>query len=116
MDEKKLSEDFKFVQRVIKRLIKGTPKSYPGEVLMIKKLLNQFNDKKFWLYYTPKKEIPSFSHLLSPWGKEDLRNQFNLFRAENKPVEAAPKMEEEKVGEDLVITKKKKTISELLAD
>ncbi len=112
----RLSEDFKLIQKIIKRLIDSKEINYAREVAMLKKLLNLFEDKKFWLHYTPKKPIPSFTYLLSEWGQQDLRNQFNMFYAENKVVEPPPELSEEKVGEDLVIVKKRKTLSELLAD
>lgn len=108
-----LSSDFTFVKKIIKKLVTGTPVSYPLQVKICKQLLDQYNNKKFWLWFKPSKEINSLVWFLSEWGKEDLRVQYALF-TQPKVKNETPIPLGEKCGEDKVIVKTKKTLSDWL--
>lgn len=112
----KISEDFALVKKLISKLLKEPPKSWPLQVKLMKGLLDEFPSKEFWLWMKPYKEIDSLIYYLNDFCKKDLKKQYSMFLRENSVVEEVPSIGEEKVGEDIVIVKKKKTISELLAD
>lgn len=111
--EEKLSENFKYVQRVIKRLLSNTPKSFPLQVKLCKQLLNQYNNKKFWLWVIPPYEIDSLLFFKGDYGKKWLDTQFLFFTQPESPREKPPTLGE-KCGEDKIIIKTRKTLADYL--
>ena len=112
----KLSDDFALVKKLISKLLKEPPKSWAHQVKLMKGLLDEFPSKEFWLWMKPYKEIDSLVYYLNDFCKKDLKKQYSMFLRESITPTVAPLIGEEKVGEDIVIVKRKKTISELLAD
>jgi hypothetical protein len=111
--EEQLSSNFKFVQRVIKRLVTGTPKSYPHQVKLCKILLDDYNNKKFWLWIKPPREIDSLLYFMSDWGRKWLSTQY-LFYTQPEPVIEKPPVLGEKCEENIVIKKTPKTVADFL--
>lgn len=111
----KPSDNFKLVKLLISKLLKAPPVSWPLQVKVMKELLDEFPNEAFWKWMKPYKEIDSLIYYRNEFCKKDLKKQYVLFLKENASIEN-PVISNEKIGENIVTIKKKRTISDLLSE
>lgn len=81
-------------------------------------LVKQY-DLEFLLWVIPPygKKVPSLAYFMADYGKQYLQEQFFNFRKSTtdltKPTESVV-LQQDKIGEDIVITKKPKTLQDFL--
>lgn len=76
-------------------------------------LIKQYPDRAFWLAYQLGFELRSLYWFLGKDGQVKLKQDYEVFCLKLTPLEK-PVMEETKVGEDVVIEKKPRTMADLL--
>lgn len=92
---------------------KDDPKSYGRECGIAKKLYNKYPSPDFWrevpLY---RFTLPSLAYFLKNKGKVDLDEKYQLFLATRQAPK--PILADEKLGEDIVVEKRIKTLKDFL--
>lgn len=92
---------------------KTNPKIYGREVLIAKKLWAKYPDLEFWqqvpLY---RFTLPSLAYFLKNKGKIDLDQKYQLYKLTKR--EKPPELAAEKLGEDIIIPKRIKTLKDFL--
>ena len=95
------------------RTAEADPKAYGREVAIAKKLYNKYPNAEFWqevpLYHFT---LPSLAYFLKNNGKVDLNEKYQLFLATRQAPK--PVLSAEKLGEDIIIEKKIKTLKDFL--
>ena len=94
---------------------KDNPKVYGREVSIAKKLYNKYPDSDFWasvpLY---RFTLPSLAYFLKNKGKVDLDEKYQLFLATRQAPK--PVLADEKLGEDIVVERRIKTLKDFLTN
>lgn len=80
------------------------------EMKMLNSLMSEFSDQSFWQKFIFEKKYDSLAYFISPYGKKYLIRKFNEYNY--KPPKGNRVKLGEKVGEDLKLTKKKRTIKD----
>lgn len=93
---------------------KVNPKRYGAECAIARRLFLKYPDLEFWqsvpLY---RFTLPSLAYFLKNKGKIDLDQKYQLFKLTKK--EKPPELAAEKLGEDIIIPKKIKTLKDFLS-
>lgn len=93
---------------------KANPKRYGAECFIAKKLYNKYPDLIFWesvpLY---RFTLPSLAYFLKNKGKIDLDQKYQLYKLTKR--EKPPELAAEKLGEDIIIPKRIKTLKDFLS-
>jgi hypothetical protein len=77
------------------------------------RLLKQYPDRDFWLAYTLNWQPDNMFYFLSAHGQAQLARDWATFSLDI-PTQTEYKLEMTKVGEDIVVNKKPRTVAELL--
>ena len=92
---------------------KADPKRYGAECAIARKLYNKYPDLEFWqqvpLY---RFTLPSLAYFLKNKGKIDLDQKYQLYKLTKR--EKPPELAAEKLGEDIIIPKRIKTLKDFL--
>lgn len=111
MKQKKSNNlEHKFIADCLSKILK-TRDNFSREYVIFKRLLKLYPDKQIWLNIDVK--VDSFLFFYSDYGRNYIRRIINnlAFQMEKpKPIE----LNDKKIGEDKIINKKPKTISEFL--
>ncbi len=93
---------------------KADPKRYGAECFIAKKLYNKYPDLAFWesvpLY---RFTLPSLAYFLKNKGKIDLDQKYQLYKLTKR--QKSPELATEKLGEDIIIPKRIKTLKDFLS-
>lgn len=96
-----------------KRFLKENAYDPARDPMVLYRLLKQFPDRNFWLNYTMIFQLNALFWFLGKDGQEKLKQDYSIFCLNLAPV-IEEKIEDEKVGEDVIIEKKPKTMAQLL--
>lgn len=92
---------------------KAEPRRYGAECAIAKKLYAKYPDLDFWqsvpLY---RFTLPSLAYFLKNKGKIDLDQKYQMFKATKRPE--APVLALDKLGEDVKVERKIKTLKDFL--
>jgi len=109
-------------QLIIGRLVKSEFYSqkgfWPKEMKMANKLIKEYDlDFLLWVIPPYNKKVPSLAYFMADYGKEYLSSQF--FNFKNEKTDLTPKanniqLSETKIGEDVVLDKKPRTLKDFL--
>jgi hypothetical protein len=109
-------------QKLIKKFIDSSFFSqkyfWPREVKIANKLIKTYDlDFLFWVIPPYNKKIPSLAYFMADYGKQYLSEQF--FNYKKSTSDFSPKHEkivlsQEKIGEDIIINNKPKSIRDFL--
>jgi len=102
--ERKLS----FQQKVMKRILVGDRIIYARQGKILKKLLEEFPDKDFWLNIFFGTSISSFEYFNTYYGRKLLEKKYFEFHYKTAETEKDEEfnLSDKKVGNDYNITKK----------
>ena len=97
---------------IIKKFVKSKNIAWGHEINQAKKLIKFQPNQSFWFKIKPK-ELKSLDWLLSFEGKKFLLKEKDLFKLDKKG-KIEYKLEDDKIGNDKIITKRIKTLKEIL--
>lgn len=108
-------------QQVIKKLVVANPDDkhfWPREMKMANKLVKEYGHEfMLWLHPPYGKPVSSLAYFLCPDGKNYISQQRFNFRKES--LDLSPKIQsfplsEDKIGEDVILEKKPKSLKDFL--
>lgn len=113
--EKKKDEDYSFKQALVTKFLKNDrPINWPQEMRLATDLLKKYPDKQFWERYNLGFKLNTLFYFYSADGKKKLANYYNAKLNAIKTEENVVQLEENKVGEDIVIVKKPLSVKDFL--
>jgi len=96
-----------------KRFVKIDQYDGARDMMVLYRLYKQFPNRDFWLNYTLGFQLNSLLWFLGKDGQERLNKDWSIFHLDLKPQEEY-KLEDTKVGEDLTLERKPRTMAEFL--
>lgn len=98
---------------LVKRFLKEEAYIPARDIPLFYKVYDLFPDQKFWQGYTMEFQLNSIAYFLSEDGKNKLKSDIALFNLD-MPVQLEYNLKQDKVGEDVIISKPKRTMADLL--
>jgi len=90
---------------------------WPREMKMASKMIRQYNlEFLMWVIPPYNRKVPSLAYFMSDYGKQYLSEQFFNFKKNTLTFPEKPAIitEENKIGEDKIISQKPKTLKDFL--
>ena len=104
----------KIIERLVDVPVKGRRPFWAREMTLLKRVLALQSNLKFWHKVSFGEKFPSLAYLLTDIGKGQIRRKYNEFSFEIPAVKSYNLGE--KIGEDKIVHRKKKTIRSFLAE
>ncbi len=101
------------VAGLCQRILKDKSYQFKRDAFILYSLMKEYPDRDFWLNYTLSWQPDSMVYFLSEHGKAQLSRDWATFSLD-MPAQPEYKLEDAKVGEDVVIDKRPKTVADLL--
>lgn len=96
-----------------KRFVKLEQYEAARDLMVMYKLFKQFPDRNFWLNYNLDFQLNAAFWFLGEEGQHKLNEDWSLFHLDLKK-QSEYKLEDKKVGEDIALPPKPKTLAEFL--
>lgn len=96
-----------------KRFLKDDKYEGAQALMAMYKLIKQYPSREFWLAYQLGFQLNSLFWFLGKDGQERLARDWSLYQLKLKQVEQ-PKLEENKVGDDVVVERPKTSVADFL--
>ena len=114
---RKLNTQQVLIDKFVDSFAYDRPGFWPREMKMASKLIKEYNlEFLMWVIPPYGKKVPSLAYFMADYGKQYLSEQFFNFKKNTltQPEKPAIILDENKVGEDVVIVHKPKSLKDFI--